>query len=293
MTHARIVKAQMVDWIRNCVEMDLPSPTDDEIIDKFNLHGPASARSLLADLSEEGAITVSWNVPGRPISLGPKEKARFEPARPTRTVTHRSIAEEVADEALASSARRMHAKRVTSLTPLDIARSPEPDSPPPAQCPRADAAKGRSLVDTPPIRVEAAPQPVPVERTEPKLSTPPALEMKRLPTGRAVTTDVPRYVTHPKAVTSNVTREMYKRLGEIAATEGTNRSVSLLGLITEALTARDAPPAPTGKPRVRADVVKAWQDDGRPFVEFIEYLIDIGLSEYRRIIAYADAEAAE
>lgn len=149
MTHARIVKSQMVDWIRNCVEMDLPSPTDDEIIDKFNLHGPTSARSLLADLSEEGAITVSWNAPGRPIALGPKEKARFEPARPTRTVTHRSIAEEVAEEATASSARRMHAKRVTSLTPLEIAKPALSDSPP-AHPPRAEAAKGRSLVDTPP-----------------------------------------------------------------------------------------------------------------------------------------------
>lgn len=86
---------------------------------------------------------------------------------------------------------------------------------------------------------------------------------------------------------------MYARLGDMAKVDGTNRSLLVEKLITEALTARDAAPAPTGKPRIRANVVKAWQDDGRPFVEFIEYLFDIGLSEYRRIIAYADAEAAE
>lgn len=51
--------------------------------------------------------------------------------------------------------------------------------------------------------------------------------------------------------------------------------------ILEALADRGKPaPEPVGKPHIRAAVVRAWGNDGRPFGDFITALIDMGLETY-------------
>lgn len=299
MTHARITQARMFDWIRACIDTDAPLPTDADIVDQFGLPSVESSRSLLADLADAGKITIRGMGADRVITLGPKERPAMVPARPTPAI-QKSLAEEISAEADASSSRRVAAARSgTTIRPGDKAKATPgskrrltldqtaervkdilargsaaktPDSPL-AQYPRAEAAKGRSQRIPPPIRVEAAPQPVAVEPPAHTRSAPGSSEARN----------------HQLSFT--ITADMRDALDARAARSGQTRSWEAFSLLTEALTVRETAPAPIGKPRVRADVVKAWQADGRPFGEFVSALIDIGLEEYRRF--WRGSEVAE
>lgn len=248
MVHAKIIKCQMLDWIKACIERDEAMPTDDEIVYRFNLNGVVSARTLLADLAEEGAISVHWNAPGRPITLGAKERAKLDPAKPSRPLGRKpeqpvedraerikAIADRMKAEAEVSSARRVVANRATTLNP-----------------------DGKVKWAPPPVH-----DPIPARPA----GTPNA---KEKPTPRM-------------QVNVSLSAVDFDGLKGSANAHGVPASTMAATLLAEALTARTAPPEPTGKPRVRAAVVKAWQADGRPFDEFITSLIDAGLYEYHRL----------
>jgi len=293
MTHARIIKCQMLDWIKLCLEQDERMPTDDEIADRFNLNGVVSARTLLADLCDEGAIRVRWNQPGRPIELGPKERTPLVAAMPNLAMVRRAerdmdravsriggiirrkraIAEIVAEEAHESSSRRL-----------------------------AAASCGRTIYDGAKIKPLPAPVEMPAAASPPPAAVPvpapaPDLDMKRLPTapGRNYTRRKGTIATLAERKQINVHADAteHAQLVAIADAEGVSVSATARTLLLEALTARKNPVAPVSKPRVRAAVVKAWQADGRPFGEFISLMIDLGLHEYHRLHGTITAEAAE
>jgi len=89
MAHPRIIQQQMLDWIKNSLSLRSALPTDAQIVDRFNLTGVESARSLLADLADAGEITIKGHGSSRTIALGRKAKT-FEPApRPTPAVVAR------------------------------------------------------------------------------------------------------------------------------------------------------------------------------------------------------------
>jgi hypothetical protein len=60
--------------------------------------------------------------------------------------------------------------------------------------------------------------------------------------------------------------------------------VPMLAVLRRRLAQADCPspsaPEPTGKPHIKAAVMRAWQNDGRPFGDFMTALIDLGLAEY-------------
>ncbi len=73
------------------------------------------------------------------------------------------------------------------------------------------------------------------------------------------------------------------RVRAIAEAEDSFPSTIAAELLVEALDARAAPPP--GKPLLRAAVLAALRDDGRPFGQFITHLIDLGLAVHLEDLA--------
>lgn len=68
--HRQIDKLTMLDWIRTLLEAEQPAPTDAEIMERFGFTHPEQARTLLADLSDAGKITIFGTGDDREILLG-------------------------------------------------------------------------------------------------------------------------------------------------------------------------------------------------------------------------------
>lgn len=89
MSHAKLTQARMLDWIRACLDTDAPLPTDEAIMGQFDLPSTASARSLLADLSDAGKITIFGTGADRRIVLGIVKRPLIVTPRPTPTIVKR------------------------------------------------------------------------------------------------------------------------------------------------------------------------------------------------------------
>lgn len=86
MSHSRLIQHQMHDWIVSCLENGKPTPTDQEICDRFAFTSPVSARTLLADLAEAGRITIKGHGAERIITLGKEAPSLPASPRPARAV---------------------------------------------------------------------------------------------------------------------------------------------------------------------------------------------------------------
>ena len=80
------LQAKLLDWIRECLAADEPTPTDQEICDRYCLLDVAKARAVMADLAERGAITIKGYGPERVVTLG-REAPRLPNARPEPLIT--------------------------------------------------------------------------------------------------------------------------------------------------------------------------------------------------------------
>jgi hypothetical protein len=89
--HTRAEHAQMLAWLRECDEHDLPAPTDDAIAHRFCFHTYEQARTLLADLADTGAISIRYADGGRTVSLGKDRRALASVLRPEPAVRKRQL----------------------------------------------------------------------------------------------------------------------------------------------------------------------------------------------------------
>lgn len=70
MAHAKLNLSRMYDWIARNLDLDVPQPTDAEIMQLFGFDSAESARTLLAELADAGRITIKGYGENRTIALG-------------------------------------------------------------------------------------------------------------------------------------------------------------------------------------------------------------------------------
>lgn len=83
MAHAKLNLSRMYDWIERNLELDVPQPTDADIMQSFWFNSPESARTLLAELADAGRITIKGYGENRTIALGRIKSALVPAPRPT------------------------------------------------------------------------------------------------------------------------------------------------------------------------------------------------------------------
>lgn len=164
MVTPRILQQQLLDLIRISIDGGREAPSDDAIAARFNLRGIETARSLLADLADQGAITISGFGPTRRITLGrntvqPKPAPRPIPAVVKRTAGARDgsidagLAKISQILARGRSAVAPDTKRAAPRKPISVSPKTSP-GPKPCDAVGEGAQQGSSLA-----RV-AAPHPI-------------------------------------------------------------------------------------------------------------------------------------
>lgn len=79
MAHAKLNLSRMYDWIERNLDLDVPQPTDADIMQLFGFDSPESARTLLAELADAGRITIKGYGENRTLALG-RIKSELTPA---------------------------------------------------------------------------------------------------------------------------------------------------------------------------------------------------------------------
>ncbi len=79
MAHAKLNLSRMYDWIERNLDLDVPQPTDADIMQVFGFDNAESARTLLAELADAGRITIKGYGETRTIALG-RTKSTLVPA---------------------------------------------------------------------------------------------------------------------------------------------------------------------------------------------------------------------
>jgi hypothetical protein len=176
MAHAKLNLSRMYDWIERNFDLDVPQPTDADIMQLFGFDSPVSARTLIAELADAGRITIRGYGENRTIALG-RIKSELKPApRPQPTAKKADpvvdagiakIAAIVARGGNASTARAVQAGAV-----LKSARLKQP-----APAPRPAKAVITRPVPVPPVKEPVkmpakpartpAPAAVPIPRSSP------------------------------------------------------------------------------------------------------------------------------
>lgn len=86
MAHPNIRKQQMLAWIEECLDANMPCPGDASICERFNLTSTESARTLLAELADAGRITIRGYGETRTITLGRQRGPAPSAPRPIPSV---------------------------------------------------------------------------------------------------------------------------------------------------------------------------------------------------------------
>lgn len=239
--HSALNRGIMLDWLKVCIDEERPLPSDEQIADRFRFETVEQARTLLADLADRGEIRITHGMEGREITLGGgRVLHRCERAMPSVPVRKPSAIPPTVDEAV---------ERIRSI----VNRRPKPgpkivQAPKPAAAPEAPAgqapALGSEVSHSPPTDRPYRQRP----QTNMRLSTAAqdALERRRLP-------------------------------GETAAAAAKRLIEKLL---LEPASTSDPAVAMTGKPLVRAAVLREANRAGLDLHIFVSQLIDIGFDAY-------------
>jgi hypothetical protein len=83
MAHAKINLSRMYDWIERNLDLDVPQPSDADIMSLFGFNSAEQARTLLAELADAGRITIKGYGETRTIALGRIKSALLPAPRPT------------------------------------------------------------------------------------------------------------------------------------------------------------------------------------------------------------------
>jgi len=247
--HSKLTKCQMLDWIKERLERGEAMMTDEEIVDRFVLTGVESARVLLAELADEGAITIQWNAPGRPIALGRRERRLTNSPAPIRPALKSDPLVDAGVNKIISIVNRGSRK----------CQPPRPSDPSPSHA--------------------VTPNP---RRSISRLPTAPGRKLESQPQRQA-------QAAGSKQINSKVDPATYDAVNALAKDCGLSASAMCARLVQDALTARlGRAEVPAGKPLIRAGVLRAFRADGREFGEFLTYLIDLGLEAHRQSGTAAD-----
>lgn len=147
-----ISKEVMLDWIRECEASGSDMPTDEAIMDRFAFTSLEQARTLLADLSDEGRIRISYHGDHRQISTdrpAPTPRLKFERPKNARSERLDRIAQ-IAEKLKASKPE----KKARKEEPL-----PPPSPPKPVIGTRPAAVVTSKVTEAPAPAPEVAPEP--------------------------------------------------------------------------------------------------------------------------------------
>jgi hypothetical protein len=271
MAHAKINLQRMLDWIVASVDAGGAQMTDAEICERFGFSSTEHARTLLAELSDQGKIRIDWRAQPRMIVLGAKGGSTFSPARPLAgTVVRRDDGGKpinVHPETVVAHPARIHVARPDQPSRIDQIRA------------AAESLASRN-VRTPaasPAPAVRAPDPAPAETAanDPeKRHASPGKGMGRgwKPANVATRQDRRQLNIHfPSA--------KYETVERLAAEAGSTPSAWARGIVMSVL---DGEPhfERGNKPRISAAVIRAAAAAGEPLDAFITSLIDRGLAAH-------------
>lgn len=283
MQHTSHTRTLMLDWLKELDDRVLPSPSDEEIMERFGFENPEAARTLLADLADRGQITVRGTGVNRAITFGKAKPATIATPTPGRTVkkpaARASVSEDDGISRILDIVRRSKATAQAAPAPAVPSQS-APAAP-------AVAPVSAEVDDvTPPAPVEAA---VPVEPAtiEPEITPPAASEEAVVAIPTRVRVRSPGPATRRRQINAKVSEQHYAILNERADAQDLYVSTLVGDMLAEILDG-EAPPEPVFKPLIRAHVIRAARDAGIPLEEFVPALIETGL---QRFLA-ADTRAA-
>lgn len=234
-------------------------PTDAQIMDLCSLVTVEQARTLLADLADEGAIALSFADGVRMVALGPKERTKAGPSP-------------VPIPSVVKPARR-------ALAAID-----------------EDAAASRlmSIMRRAPVEAEPAPKVQPEPKSEPICQpTPPAPSPAETEFERHRAAFVAKPSLNPdtsRQINIRVPGPVYAALVARGEAEGCAAGGIARRIFLDAF---DASLCDTGhKHRISAAVQRAWAADpsGLDLAGFVTGLIEVGLREMQR---FEHIEAAE
>lgn len=305
MAHSHLNKRKAFEFIALTIERG-EQPTDQQIMDLCGFWDVELARTLLADLADEGAIRMSFAGGARTIALGPKEQAKAAPvARPIPSivsprekrrqavdadaVTERIVAivrggsPSKYQEYPAASGTVRKASSVGESTPAkrieDRAASPMPERP---EVETVEAQREGTPTRSPsPASVDQGPRPAcpPAQAAEgaAKRDAEPLQAVEARCSRRAFmaspesrTKRMAIYLTPADYETIDAEAERIEAPTGRLASDAIADFAEALRCDTEA------------KHRLSAAVQRAWREDGRPLDVFVTALIDLGLEEYLR-----------
>lgn len=264
MAHPRIIQQQMLDWIKNSLSLRSALPTDAQIVDRFNLTGVESARSLLADLADAGEITIKGFGATRTITIGRKARTFEAAARPTPAVVTRVGGKRTTDEQVQID---MTAARIREIVERrkQPATAPSPASTviPVVAAPVVEEVVAAAVI---------AEQPVlePIERAATT-----SLDIVRLPTapGRAPLRQETAVATRDARRQLNIhfPHDQFEKLTALANGEGSSAAAFARATLISCL---------DRKPRVPAAVTAAALREQSPVVDFAHRMMALGLAAY-------------
>lgn len=256
MAHARIIQQQMLDWIKNSIGLRSALPTDAQIVDRFNLSGVESARSLLADLADAGEITIKGFGPSRTITIGRKARAFEAAPRPTPAVVARLGGKRADDEKaqIDVAAARIRAIVERGKSPA-VAPAPAPAEEA-VEAVIATAAPERATTELPAIE---PPAPAPAAAL--------AESVRRLSRAEAAiaTRDVRRQLN------IHFPLDQFDKLAALADAAGETPGAFARGTLISCI---------DRKPRVPAAVTVAALREKAPVIDFADRMMALGLAAY-------------
>ena len=275
MAHARIIQQQMLDWIKNSLSLRSALPTDAQIVDRFNLTGVESARSLLADLADADEITIKGHGSSRTIALGRKAKT-FEPApRPTPAVVARVGGKRADDEKVQIDTT---AARIREI--LDRRKAPASEVKPEVIESHTEARVEQTAADEP-VSGERKPQDRLAAVEETLADIPPLLpadyvaahQPDQLPPHRTLSRQEAAIATRDVRWQLNIhfPQDQFEKLSALADVAGETPGAFARGALISCI---------DRKPRVPAAVTAAALREKAPVIDFADRMMVLGLAAY-------------
>jgi len=258
MQHTSHTRTLMLDWLKDRDERVLPSPSDEEIMEKFSFASPEAARTLLADLADRGQISVRGTGDHRQINIGKPKPPRIATPAVLRSVKRPATKIQHLDED-AGVSRIMDIVRRSKVTAASVEA-------PTANRPVAHiAAPAVEPAVAPEATRTAAAAPIGLAAVEPAKRK---RELAASPTPQR------------RQVNIKVSEEHYQLLSERAEAQDLYLSTLVSDMFASLLDRETAPTQPAYKPLVRAHVIRAAREAGIPLEEFVPSLIEAGLERF-------------
>ncbi|WP_203310478.1 hypothetical protein [Sphingomonas beigongshangi] len=276
MSHTQFNLARMLSWIELTVETGDPAPSDAEICELFNFTSTEKARTLLAELADQGKIRIDWKAEPRAITLGGKAASAFALARPLAgTVVRRDYEGkpvQVHPETVLAKPHTIHVAQERHRL--------APDQPSRVDQIRAAAARLASRDRAPAPAPTRIPAPVAPPATKP---APAAEPVKRLTSpgkgmGKGWKPATVARRQDRRQLNVHFPSDRYDEIVRITTATGSTPSAWARDVFMAAL---GDPTFDKGrKPFIPADVIRAAADAGQPLDVFVTSLIARGFAAF-------------